>query len=133
MTIGRNSTGVYDHRDDYSRTGRHRTPGALAVCRVVLVPEIAVRTSGNDVYEVTVTDADGSATVHSVTATTADIDRWGGGCEGAVLVEASFRFLLDREPKEAILTRFDLPVIARYFPEYPEKIGEYLTDGRFQP
>ena len=43
------------------------------------------------------------------------------------LVEASFRFLLDREPKEAILRTFDISVIARYFPEYEEKIGEYLS------
>ena len=42
------------------------------------------------------------------------------------LIEASFEFLLDREPKESILSRFDLPVINRYFPEYERKIGEYL-------
>ena len=35
---------------------------------------------------------------------------------------ASFRFLLAREPKESILSRFELPVIERYFPEYPEEI-----------
>ena len=97
------------------------------VCRVTLVPEITVRSSEDDLYEVTVTDPDGSATAHSVTATTADIGRWGGGSDGAVLVEASFRFLLDREPKEAILAAFDLPVIARYFPEYPVRIGDYLA------
>lgn len=97
------------------------------VGRVAFVPEIAVLSSGNDVYEVTVTDADGSTTAHSVTATTADCAHWGGGSDGAVLVEASFRFLLDREPKEAILAAFDLPVIARYFPEYPGTIGSYLA------
>ncbi len=42
------------------------------------------------------------------------------------LVEASFRFLLDREPKESIMSRFGLSVISRYFPEYRSKIGEYL-------
>jgi hypothetical protein len=31
-------------------------------------------------------------------------------------LEAAFRFLLDREPKESILGRFDLTVISRYFP-----------------
>lgn len=45
------------------------------------------------------------------------------------LVEASFRFLLDREPKEAILTRFDLTVISQYFPEFEKKIPEYLKSG----
>jgi len=39
------------------------------------------------------------------------------------LVRASFVFLLEREPKEAILRRFDLAVIARYFPEYEREIA----------
>lgn len=42
------------------------------------------------------------------------------------LVENSFKFLLEREPKESILGSFDLSVIERYFPEYPEKIGKYF-------
>jgi len=42
------------------------------------------------------------------------------------LIQASFEFLLDREPKESILRQFDLPVISRYFPEYDRKIEEYL-------
>ena len=89
--------------------------------------EITVRASGIGRFEVTVADADGSTTAHTVTATEADIDRWAGGADGAALVEASFRFLLDREPKEAILGSFSLPVIARYFPEYPSTIGDYLA------
>jgi hypothetical protein len=28
-------------------------------------------------------------------------------------------FLLEHEPKEAILSRFELPVIEHYFPDYP--------------
>ena len=39
------------------------------------------------------------------------------------------RFLLEREPKESILSRFDLPIISRYFPEYEEEIGERLGLG----
>lgn len=38
------------------------------------------------------------------------------------LVEESFAFLLEREPKESIMSSFELPVIARYFPEYPDEI-----------
>jgi hypothetical protein len=41
-------------------------------------------------------------------------------------VRAAFAFLLDREPKESILRRFDVTVIARYFPEFEETIGSYL-------
>ncbi len=42
-----------------------------------------------------------------------------------VLIQ-SFRFLLEREPNTAILAEFDLPVIARYFPEYEHTITELL-------
>jgi hypothetical protein len=38
------------------------------------------------------------------------------------LIRKSFEFLLEREPKESILTRFDLTVIGRYFPEYEREI-----------
>jgi hypothetical protein len=41
-------------------------------------------------------------------------------------VEAAFRFLLDREPKESILTRFDISVISRYFPEFERELPRYL-------
>jgi hypothetical protein len=38
------------------------------------------------------------------------------------LVAASFAFLLVREPREAILRSFELPVIERYFPGYETAI-----------
>jgi hypothetical protein len=38
------------------------------------------------------------------------------------LIRKSFEFLLAREPKESILSSFDLPVIQRYFPDYERKI-----------
>lgn len=38
------------------------------------------------------------------------------------LIALSFEFLLAREPNTSILTRFELPVIARYFPEYETDI-----------
>jgi hypothetical protein len=42
------------------------------------------------------------------------------------LVRASFMFLLDREPASAILPKFGLDMIGRYFPEYPGELGNYL-------
>jgi hypothetical protein len=42
------------------------------------------------------------------------------------LVRRSFEFLLEREPKESILSRFDLSVINRYFPEYEREIKRSL-------
>jgi len=43
-----------------------------------------------------------------------------------MLVETSFKFLLERESNTSILARFDLPVIERYFPEYEETIKDML-------
>ena len=37
------------------------------------------------------------------------------------------RFLLDREPKECILGRFDVTVISRYFPEFERELRRYLS------
>jgi len=42
-------------------------------------------------------------------------------------VRRSFEFLLEREPKESILTRFDLSLISRYFPEYEREIKRRLS------
>lgn len=42
-------------------------------------------------------------------------------------VESSFRFLLDREPQEAILRQFDISVISRYFPEFERELPGYLA------
>ncbi|MGH7564120.1 MAG: hypothetical protein ACREK5_06830 [Gemmatimonadota bacterium] len=87
--------------------------------------EVQVTPEGDDVYRVRVRDADGSSE-HRVTATAEQVERFGAGAEPATLIEESFRFLLEREPKESILGRFELPVIARYFPEYPEEIRRRL-------
>lgn len=45
-------------------------------------------------------------------------------------VEAAFLFLLDREPKEAILEQFDITVISRYFPEFEKELPEYMRRAR---
>jgi hypothetical protein len=68
-------------------------------------------------------------TTHTVTADAETISRIGGGFDAETVIEATFRFLLDREPQQLILGRFDLPVIASYFSDYPDKIGDYLGDG----
>ena len=44
-------------------------------------------------------------------------------------IEAAFRFLLDREPKESILRRFDITVICRYFPEFEHELPSYLSES----
>lgn len=42
------------------------------------------------------------------------------------LIEASFEFLLDREPVGSILKSFDLQTIEKYFSEYRKEISAYL-------
>ena len=69
----------------------------------------------------------GSTTVHQVTASSADIKRYGGEVAADRLIKQSFEFLLEREPKESILRSFELPVIERYFPEYPKEIRKRLA------
>ena len=42
-------------------------------------------------------------------------------------LEAAFHFLLDREPKESSLGRFDVTAISRYFPEFERELPHYLS------
>ncbi|MGH9162775.1 MAG: hypothetical protein ACRD2X_22650 [Vicinamibacteraceae bacterium] len=86
---------------------------------------ITVAQAGASTYRVTVQE-DGGRTEHDVTVTPDHVQRYAPGTPPERLVETSFEFLLDREPKESILTRFELPVIERYFPDYPQKIRETL-------
>lgn len=69
----------------------------------------------------------GSVTHHRVTLGKADYERLAGDrASPEALVAESFRFLLEREPKEAILRSFDLTVIGHYFPEYERQIKKRL-------
>jgi hypothetical protein len=45
-------------------------------------------------------------------------------------VHAVFEFLLEREAKESIMTRFDVSVVSRYFPEFESAIATYLAPPR---
>ena len=72
----------------------------------------------------------GNATRHQVTMSMRDYDRLtNGSCPLEHCVEAAFRFLLDREPKEAILSRFNVSVISRYFPDFETKLPRYIVGG----
>ena len=69
-----------------------------------------------------------SETRHQVTMSRESCERLSGGKHSPERVlEAAFRFLLDREPKESILGRFDVTVISRYFPEFERELPRYLT------
>jgi hypothetical protein len=90
--------------------------------------EISVKMSDRaDGWLANVTVREGvSATTHRVTVKReAYADLTGGEVTPEALVRASFRFLLDREPKESIMRQFDLMVIGMYFPEYAREIRRY--------
>jgi hypothetical protein len=77
-------------------------------------------------FEVDVAEQ-GSRTHHRVTVRRADYERLTSGrVTPDVLVRESFGFLLEREPPEAILRQFELPVIGRYFPEYERELEHRL-------
>jgi hypothetical protein len=78
-------------------------------------------------FEVVVTEGR-SQSRHQVTMAEALCDRLAAGKHTPeACIEASFRFLLDREAKESILARFDVGVIARYFPEFERELPRYLA------
>ena len=64
---------------------------------------------------------------YDVGVTAGDAARLAPGADAAKLVRESFAFLLERESPASILARFDLPVIARYFPDYPAEIRRRLA------
>ena len=88
-------------------------------------------TGGGDPLEFEVVVREGRReTRHHVTMARETCDRLTGGehtPEGCV--EAAFRFLLDREPKESILSRFDVTVIWRYFPGFERELPRYLAQS----
>ncbi|HLW92980.1 MAG TPA: hypothetical protein VKS78_16985 [Roseiarcus sp.] len=76
-------------------------------------------------FEVVVRDGGGESR-HAVTMAQKTRERLAPDKSAEDVVEATFKFLLDREPKESILTRFDITVIARYFPEFEQELPRYL-------
>ena len=103
------------------RGARHglgaRTLAPMATIDVTRADDAGTR------FKVEISDEDGSRTAHDVTVSDADWERYGAGFATRVaLVEASFRFLLEREAKGSILPAFELGVIERYFPDYDSRI-----------
>ena len=78
-------------------------------------------------FEVVVREGEGE-THHHVTMSRETCERLAGKHTPEGCLEAAFRFLLDREPKESILGRFDVTVISRYFPEFERVLPQYLPE-----
>ena len=86
---------------------------------------ISVKKLDELTFEVTVQS--NNLTTHLVTVATSYAEKL---TQGRIpvdkLIELSFGFLLERESNTSILRRFDLPVIANYFPEYEQAIKKLL-------
>jgi hypothetical protein len=91
----------------------------------VKMAEIQIKTIDEKNFQVTVVAS--STTTHEVSVQPAYAKKLTSDkITTAALVEKSFEFLLERESNTSILRRFDLSVIAHYFPEYEREIIKHL-------
>ena len=72
--------------------------------------------SDQKIFSVTVTDAD----LHELTETRVDKEH---------LIEFAFQFLVDHEPLSAIQGKFDISIIATYFPEFPAAVKQWVAEN----
>ena len=87
------------------------------------------RTEGGWRCTVTLRDPDSTST-HDVSVSDEDAARLAAATtddEVERLLYETFDFLLEREPKESILSSFDLSVVSRYFPGYEHEIQSRLA------
>jgi hypothetical protein len=69
---------------------------------------------------------DAGATTHEVSVDRDTLDDLAPGTPPEDLVRTSFEFLLEREPREAIMRQFELPIIGRFFGEYRDEMARRL-------
>ena len=72
---------------------------------------------------------DAAATEHLVEVDRATLDDLAPGATPEELVRESFVYLLERESRESIMRAFELPIIARFFGDYPDEISRRLRGG----
>jgi hypothetical protein len=88
---------------------------------------------GGFTFDVIVRDERGESR-YRVTIGVDDAERWATfGAEPSRGVEAVMRFLIDREPRESILSSFDTSVVRRYFPEFDDAFPGYLVRPGGEP
>lgn len=75
---------------------------------------------------VTVGD-DADATTHEVSVDRETLEDLAPGATPEDIVRVSFEFLLEREPRESIMRRFELPIIGRFFGDYRDEVERRLS------
>jgi hypothetical protein len=96
---------------------------------VVDVSRVSVAPQPDGTFRVSVSDR-GEQTTHVVSVAEGFCEKL--GCRNVSdeeLVEASFEFLLEREPPGSILRSFGLEVISGYFPEYGREMKKRIGSG----
>lgn len=70
---------------------------------------------------------DAGATRHEVSVDRETLRDLAPSATPEMLVTESFAFLLEREPREAIMREFELPIVGRFFADYPDEIRRRLA------
>lgn len=94
------------------------------------MPDIKIKSRGTHLgwhFTVEVFEDNGS-TQHRVTMDRDFVTRIGASYDPEKVIEKSFEFLLSREPKEAILTEFDISIISHYFPDFIANLERTLAN-----
>jgi hypothetical protein len=92
-------------------------------------PSISVtpRPRAELIFDVIVRDARGESR-HRVPIEADDGPRWSKlGAKPSHCVEAVLHFLVDREPRESILSAFDINLVRRYFHGFDDAFPSYLA------
>ena len=89
---------------------------------------IQVETLNNNEFQVTIQENNSQST-HTVHLNDEVYQRLTDGKIGRdELIRLSFEFLLNREPKESILSEFNLTLINTYFPDYEQNIRKTIAE-----
>ena len=72
---------------------------------------------------------DAAATEHTVEVDRATLDDLAPGATPEELVRESFLYLLERESRESVMRAFELPIIGRFFGDYPDEISRRMRGG----
>jgi len=92
----------------------------------VAIPIVACLPNESGWHCTVIIGDDAGATTHEVSVDRDTLDDIAPGTPPEDLVRTSFEFLLEREPREAIMRQFELPIIGRFFGDYRDEMGRRL-------
>ncbi len=93
----------------------------------MIEPIVACRPTDNGWHCTVALDEDPAAATHEVIVEREALEDLAPGATPEEVVRTSFAFLLEREPPEAIMRSFELPIIGRFFGDYRDEIRRRLS------